>query len=173
VGLCTSLTSLPSLLVNHEAQHRVVVHHCCGLIIESSDRTSSSSPPRTSSCKGGGWSLCAMWRSSSSSLIGRRHRMSLLRPPCYRPSTSRDGVSGPRFCTPRILLSTLSPPSSPPAIGNTTLVSVHRRTLWSATTCQSAARLGHARPCEPNRPAGPFHELGRTLGHGPRSGVAS
>jgi hypothetical protein len=30
-----------------------------------------------------------------------------------RSSTSRDGVSGPRFRTPRILLSTLSPPSSP------------------------------------------------------------
>jgi hypothetical protein len=80
VGLCTSLTSLPSLLVNHEAQHRVAVRHCCGFVIESSDRTSSSSPPRTSSCKGGGWSLCAMWRSSSSSLIGRCHQTSLLCP---------------------------------------------------------------------------------------------
>jgi hypothetical protein len=76
-----SLTSLPSLPINCEAQHRVTVRHCRGLIVESSDRTSSSSPPRTSSCKGGGWGLCATWRSfSSSSLIGHRHRTSLLRP---------------------------------------------------------------------------------------------
>jgi hypothetical protein len=135
VGLCTSLTSLPTWPVIREAQHHVAVRHCRGLIVESSDRTSSS-PPRTSSCKGGGWSLCTMWRSSSSSsLTEHHHRTSFSTPPRCRSSTSRDGVSGPRFRTPRILLSTLSPPSSPPAIGNTTPMSAHRRTPRSATMC--------------------------------------
>jgi hypothetical protein len=170
VGLRTSLTSLPSWSVIREAQHRVVVHHYRGLIIESSDRTSSSSPPRTSSCKGGRWSLCTMWRSSSSSsLTGRRHQTSLLRP------SSLPVIYVKRWCKWTLLsysshlLSTLSPPSFPLAIGNTTPMSAHRCTPRSTTACRSATRLGRAGSCEPNRPAGPFHELG----HGPRSGVAS
>jgi hypothetical protein len=44
-------------------------------------RGSTPRRPPSSSCKGGGWSLCATWRSSSSSSLTRRcHRTSQLHP---------------------------------------------------------------------------------------------
>jgi hypothetical protein len=142
--LRTSLTSLSSLPVNREAQHRVAVRHCRGLIIKISDRTSSSSPPRTSSCKGGGWSLCATWRSSSSSsLTRRRHRTSLLRP------SSLPTVYGKRWCkwTP------LSYSSHPPLHVEPTLVPIGDREHQSGEHASSCAAVRHRVPA--SREAGP------------------
>jgi hypothetical protein len=173
VGLRTSLTSLPTWPVIREAQHHVVIRHCRGLVVESSDWTSSS-PPRTSSCKGGGWSLCTMWRSSSSSsLTEHHHRTSLLRP------SSLSVVYVKRWCKWTPLLYS----SHPPLNVKPTLVPAGD---WEHHSGECAPphtavrhrvpvsrQAGHAGPCEPNRPAGPFRELGRTMGHGLRSGVAS
>jgi hypothetical protein len=144
VGLHTSLTSLPSWSVICEAQHRIAIRQCHGLIVESLDRTSSSSPPRTSSYKGGGWSLCAMWRSSSSSsLTEHRHRISLLQP------TSLSVVYVKRWCK----WTLLSYSSHPPLHVEPTLVPVDDREHHSSERAPPHATLRHRVPI--SRQVGP------------------
>jgi hypothetical protein len=144
VGLRTSLTSLPLWPVIRKAQLRVVIRQCRGLTIESSDRTSSSSPPCTSSYNGGGWSLCATWRSSSSSaLTGCHHRTSLLHP------SSLPVVYVKRWCK----WASLSYSSHPPLHVEPTLVPAGDREHHFGERTPSHAVVHHRMPV--SRQAGP------------------